>query len=87
MRVTGLEPAHLTAPEPKSGVSANFTTPAFRITVLCDLFSIAHEQQKVKIIALISRYTMTNRVYCNNKRISMPIKAKISFMSINKLSV
>ena len=28
MRVTGLEPAHLTAPEPKSGVSASFTTPA-----------------------------------------------------------
>lgn len=28
VRVTGLEPAHLSAPEPKSGVSANFTTPA-----------------------------------------------------------
>ena len=24
----GLEPSHLTAPEPKSGVSANFTTRA-----------------------------------------------------------
>lgn len=29
VRVTGLEPAYLTAPEPKSGVSANFTTPAY----------------------------------------------------------
>ena len=29
MRVTGLEPAHLAAPEPKSGVSASFTTPAY----------------------------------------------------------
>ena len=28
VRVTGLEPAHLTALEPKSNVSANFTTPA-----------------------------------------------------------
>ena len=28
VRVTGLEPAHLTASEPKSDVSANFTTPA-----------------------------------------------------------
>ena len=28
VRVTGLEPAHLAAQEPKSCVSANFTTPA-----------------------------------------------------------
>ena len=33
VRLTGLEPAHLTAPEPKSGVSANFTTGAFRRTL------------------------------------------------------
>ena len=26
----GLEPSRLTAPEPKSGVSANFTTRAFK---------------------------------------------------------
>ena len=31
VRVTGLEPAHLTALEPKSNVSANFTTPAYKI--------------------------------------------------------
>ena len=28
MRVKGLEPSHLAAPDPKSGVSTNFTTPA-----------------------------------------------------------
>ena len=28
VRLTGLEPAHLAAPEPKSGVSASFTTSA-----------------------------------------------------------
>lgn len=28
MRVIGLEPTHLAAPDPKSGVSTNFTTPA-----------------------------------------------------------
>lgn len=28
VRATGLEPAHTKAPDPKSGVSANFTTPA-----------------------------------------------------------
>lgn len=28
VRVTGLEPAHREIPDPKSGVSANFTTPA-----------------------------------------------------------
>jgi hypothetical protein len=31
VRVEGLEPTHLAAPDPKSGVSTNFTTPAFRI--------------------------------------------------------
>ena len=31
MRVTGLEPAHYQALEPKSNVSANFTTPAYLI--------------------------------------------------------
>jgi hypothetical protein len=28
VRVKGLEPSHLAAPDPKSGVSTNFTTPA-----------------------------------------------------------
>ncbi len=31
VRATGLEPAHLAAQEPKSCVSANFTTPAYEI--------------------------------------------------------
>ena len=30
VRVIGLEPTHLAAPDPKSGVSTNFTTPAGR---------------------------------------------------------
>ena len=29
---TGLEPARLATPDPKSGVSANFTTPAFTLS-------------------------------------------------------
>lgn len=29
VRVKGLEPSHLAAPDPKSGVSTNFTIPAF----------------------------------------------------------
>ena len=29
VRAEGLEPPYLTAPDPKSGVSTNFTTPAF----------------------------------------------------------
>ena len=29
VRVKGLEPPSLAAPDPKSGVSTNFTTPAF----------------------------------------------------------
>ena len=29
VRLTGLEPARLATPEPKSGVSANFTTGAY----------------------------------------------------------
>ncbi len=28
VRMEGLEPAHLSAPDPKSGVSTNFTTSA-----------------------------------------------------------
>ncbi len=30
VRVEGLEPPSLAAPDPKSGVSTNFTTPAFQ---------------------------------------------------------
>ena len=30
VRVIGLEPTHREAPDPKSGVSTNFTTPAGR---------------------------------------------------------
>jgi hypothetical protein len=31
VRMEGLEPAHLSEPDPKSGVSTNFTTPAIFI--------------------------------------------------------
>ena len=31
VRVIGLEPTRLAAPEPKSGASTNFATPAFKI--------------------------------------------------------
>ena len=31
VRVKGLEPSHLAAPDPKSGVSTNFTIPASMI--------------------------------------------------------
>ena len=34
VRMTGLEPAHLSVLEPKSNVSANFTTPAYSILVV-----------------------------------------------------
>jgi hypothetical protein len=33
MPETGLEPAHLAAPDPKSGASTNFATPAFGVDV------------------------------------------------------
>ena len=36
VRLTGLEPARLAAPEPKSGVSANFTTGALRRTIIAN---------------------------------------------------
>ena len=34
MRVKGLEPPRLAAPEPKSGASANFATPAYVVNCL-----------------------------------------------------
>ena len=34
MRVEGLEPPRLAAPEPKSGASTNFATPAFCYTTI-----------------------------------------------------
>lgn len=34
VRVEGLEPPSLAAPDPKSGVSTNFTTPALKRTIL-----------------------------------------------------
>ena len=33
VRVIGLEPTRLKAPEPKSGASTNFATPANKITI------------------------------------------------------
>ena len=35
VRVEGLEPPSLAAPDPKSGVSTNFTTPAFGTAKVC----------------------------------------------------
>ena len=37
VRVTGLEPAHLAAQEPKSCVSANFTTPAYLLSKVVNI--------------------------------------------------
>ena len=39
MRVEGLEPPCLAAPDPKSGMSTNFTTPAFGVANVGHLFS------------------------------------------------
>ena len=35
VRVIGLEPTHREAPDPKSGVSTNFTTPAGITNLIC----------------------------------------------------
>ena len=35
VRVEGLEPPYLAAPDPKSGVSTNFTTPAVLVKSAC----------------------------------------------------
>jgi hypothetical protein len=44
MREGGLEPPNLTAPDPKSGVSANSTTPAYETSKEADRNYIEHSQ-------------------------------------------
>ena len=49
VRMTGLEPAFLSEPEPKSGVSANFTTSASGITLSFMYFLLYHILLKMSI--------------------------------------
>ncbi len=44
MRVKGLEPPRLSAPEPKSGASANFATPAWNLESLADFLRCGKPQ-------------------------------------------
>ena len=54
MRVEGLEPPRLAAPEPKSGASANFATPAFSAVNLT-LVRDGQERNASKIRALLTK--------------------------------
>lgn len=50
VRVTGLEPAHLAAQEPKSCVSASFTTPAYVFNFLFKFYQPATTGIKYTLI-------------------------------------
>ena len=58
MRVTGLEPAHLSAQEPKSCVSANFTTPASLFFVsLLSTFIVYHiTLEKSRVFSIFFKF-------------------------------
>jgi hypothetical protein len=45
----GLEPPSLAAPDPKSGVSTNFTTPAFLAVCIIDSFLFSNWVAKVAV--------------------------------------
>ncbi len=51
MRVIGLEPTRLAAPDPKSGMSTNFTIPAGIVAANIDLF---FESQKLFQYSLVN---------------------------------
>ena len=48
VRVEGLEPPRLAAPEPKSGASTNFATPAFDYTTIKSLLSKEEQSCETK---------------------------------------
>lgn len=67
VRMEGLEPAHLSEPDPKSGVSTNFTTPAIsyffmtpyvKVVIELDYF-FSNSGCKDKIIFLKTRCLYT----------------------------
>ncbi len=47
VRVEGLEPPCLAAPDPKSGMSTNFTTPAVR-NLMVDVMVLQHNMHAAK---------------------------------------
>ena len=51
VRVKGLEPPRLSAPEPKSGASANFATPAWNLDSLAK--NIAVENFRLEILRFV----------------------------------
>lgn len=55
----GLEPTHLTAPEPKSGVSTNFTTWAMRLNTLEDLLLKVKEVTLFEVRATCPRFALS----------------------------
>ena len=65
MRMTGLEPAHLAASEPKSDVSANSTTSAYLINSRKNLnlarLPIPPQAQIIKKEDLLSSFFMSHR--------------------------
>ena len=61
VRMTGLEPAHLAALEPKSNVSANSTTSAFLVNLRKNL-NLA--RLPIPPRAQITFYFSTNSVFC-----------------------
>ena len=61
VRLTGLEPARLTTPEPKSGVSAYFTTGAYLIfSRYLDIICIPYQTLTATPILPLNSYLLQN---------------------------
>jgi|JI7StandDraft_1071085.scaffolds.fasta_scaffold03311_2 hypothetical protein len=62
VRAEGLEPTHLAAPDPKSGTSTNFATPAKRIAKVCLHFCFTknYSFNLLRSNAIISSFASSN---------------------------
>ena len=66
VRVEGLEPPRLAAPEPKSGASTNFATPALKIQKWFTIFyqkEIQVSRAKTHFLKKILQYKQTKFLY------------------------
>ncbi len=74
MRVEGLEPPCLAAPDPKSGVSTNFTTPAGKKLNLKESVPVnwdANVGEKSKNLFLLADSFIRGLIYLDNAEYSI----------------
>ena len=92
MRVKGLEPPRLSAPEPKSGASANFATPAWNPKSLAVFRAVENSMQEIlgcvnlTLMQVLEKVLGSSRDLIRRQNLDLGVAAKLAIDEVAESS-